>query len=182
MAVGTWSGDAGHRPEEMALNGGDSAAEWACKLSMSDINILDVCCGIEEICSNMYRFLAGHFSDNQTIAALWEKTAQEEDNHAEQFRLASRLHGIGMKSVKFDLYGVKLILNKIMTIYEHIQGRPPQIKEALKIAVKLERELEKYHMDLMVAFEDHNLSRLFAAMKAYDRGHIELLQRAHDSL
>ncbi|MBL0224511.1 MAG: hypothetical protein IPQ16_02675 [Geobacteraceae bacterium] len=72
-----------------------------------EVYILNICLAIEETCAGMYRYFAQLYADNPAAADLWTKTAQEEDNHAEQLSLACRLYGSGMKSLNTDVQNVQ---------------------------------------------------------------------------
>ncbi len=110
------------------------------------------------------------------FALLWRKTAIEEDNHAEQFRLASRLKGIGMERVKVNGAEVVEILKAIDAYLNRMQQSRPSPTEALEFAIHLEEHLSEYHMTTAVAFADPELSRLFTAMMGNDRGHVTMLR------
>ncbi|MBL0226550.1 MAG: hypothetical protein IPQ16_13555 [Geobacteraceae bacterium] len=130
----------------------------------------------------MYRYFAHLYADNPAAADLWAKTAQEEDNHAEQFHLACRLYGSGMKSLKSDMEKVQKILTNIQTIFNHVKSTPPALSDALRYAIKMETSLAEYHMNTIVEFEDENLARLFSSMKKNDQEHTQMLERAYEAV
>ena len=129
----------------------------------------------------MYRYFAGICADNPEATDLWMKTAQEEDSHAEQFRLACRLYGSGMKSLKTDVQKVEKILANIQTIFNYVKKTPPMLSQALWFAIKMESSLAEYHMNNIVEFEDQNLARLFASMRNNDQEHVHMLERAYEA-
>jgi len=152
------------------------------KLNISDTHILDVCCRIEEACEDIYRNFSRLFADDPKAHDLWVKTSIEEGNHAEQFRLASRLKGSGIRSLKTGLYEAQTTLAKIISINESILKSPPAHKEALRFAIKLEKSLASFHMDTVAKFEDEDIARLFSAMMKNDHDHIMMLEKAYDEL
>jgi rubrerythrin len=152
------------------------------KLSISDTQILDICCKIEETCADLYRYFSKIYADAPQISALWEKTAKEEDSHAEHFRLASRLQGYGIQTLKTDRNKATTILTKIQSIYENVQKSPPTLKDALLFAIKLELNISEYHMDTLAAFEDKNLERLFTSMMKNDKEHVPMLEKVYKEL
>lgn len=152
------------------------------KLSVSDSHILDICCKFEEACADLYRYFSKIYDDNPQISALWEKTAMEEDSHAEHFRLAYRLQGSGIKTLKIDLYKATTILTKIQSIYETVQKSPPTLKEAFRFAIKLEESIADYHMNTIATFDDENLERLFSSMMRNDKYHVLMLKKAYKEL
>lgn len=149
------------------------------RLSVGETNILQICCTIEETFADMYRYFASIYTDDPEINSIWNMIANEEDEHASQFRLACRLHGSGMQSVEADLYRVKTVQNKLCSIRDSVKKTPPPLKEALRVAIVLEKTLAEYHMNTMVNFSDHNLERLFVTMRKNDVEHIERLEQAY---
>ena len=152
------------------------------KLSISDTKVLDVCCKIEEVGADIYRHFSRLFADNPKARELWIKTSIEEDNHAEQFRLASRLQGQGMHSLKTDLDKVNDILTKIQSLYESIVKSSPSYQEALRLAIKLEYSMINCHVYDISNFNDENIAHLFLAMMQNDKDHIMMLEKALDEL
>lgn len=148
------------------------------KLSITETHILEVCCKIEETCSSLYQYFSKLYADDPEASALWEKTSKEEDNHAEQFRLAHRLQGIGIQTLKTEMEKATTILNKIQAVYEAAQTSPPPLMDALRFAVKLEHSLADYHMNTIAVYEDESMARLFEAMMKNDREHIKRLEIA----
>jgi rubrerythrin len=151
-------------------------------LSISDTQILDICCKIEETCADLYRYFSNIYADSPQISSLWEKTAKEEDSHAEHFRLAYRLQGSGIQSLKTDINKATATLTMIQSIYETVQKSPPTLKEALQFAINLELTISEYHMNTLAAFEDKNLERLFSSMMKNDKDHVLMLENAYKKL
>lgn len=152
------------------------------KLSISETNVLDICCKTEEACADLYHYFSKLYEDNPKASTIWKKTAVEEENHANQFRLASRLRGQGMKSLSTDSYKAKTLLAKLQSVYESVQKSPPPLKEAFRFAINLENSLSDYHMDTIATYEDESLANLFKAMMENDREHIQMLENAFTEL
>lgn len=140
--------------------------------------ILTKCSEIEESVAIIYRYFSRLYLGDKDISALFFKTALEEDEHSNQFKLACRLHGAGMKSIKTDQQSIDSILNKLKSLYEAVQKKAPSLKEALNIAISIESSLAEYHMNAIVEFEDQHLSKLFTSMRKNDDLHVEMLQEA----
>lgn len=151
------------------------------KISLTETSILSKCSALEEAIGTLYRYFSSLYSDNDEISELFKKTASEEDSHAEQFGLACRLKGAGMKSVKSDSIKIESVLNKIKSVYETVRNSPPSIKVALELSIKLENYLYEYHMDSIVEFEEQSLEKLFISMRNNDYDHIQLLEQAYGS-
>lgn len=60
-------------------------------MTMEEVRILDICRDIELLNEQLYRYFADLFQENEEIATLWRKTANEEANHAQLFELAIRI-------------------------------------------------------------------------------------------
>lgn len=152
------------------------------KLSVTETGILDRCAQIEEMVGDIYRYFGKHFIEDDALSRLFFKTALEEDEHASQFKLASRLHGAGMKSVKTDLQGIESIQAMIQSVFDRVQQTPPAKKAALELAMKIEATLGEYHMNSIVVFEDPGLSTLFSSMRGNDHEHYLMLQKAFEAV
>lgn len=152
------------------------------KLSMDEIKVLDLFASIEMKCADLYRQFEVLYADLPELALLWRKTAEEEDNHAQQFKLASRLKGRGMEGVKVDGVQCTIILQTIETYVNTMQQLHPSPAEALSFAIQLEESLFEYHMSTVVHFIDPELSKLFKAMMGNDRAHVTMLHNVLDNM
>jgi rubrerythrin len=145
---------------------------------MDEMQALDLCAGIEMKCAEIYRKFEMLYADLPEIASLWRKTALEEDNHAEQFKLAYRLRGKGIGEVKVDCEKIEALMQEIESCMDKIESVHPQLTSALRLAIRLEDTLSDFHMLKAVEFKDPELSKLFAAMMDNDRGHVTMLENA----
>ncbi len=152
------------------------------RLSITENRVLDTCCMMEETCAALYRYFADLFSDNLAVSAMWAQTAQEEDSHAEQFRLAYRLQGSGIESLKTDVARANNLLAKMEDVYKKAQENQPSLNEAFKFAIKLEHALVEFHMDSIANFTDKSLEQLFVSMRKGDQEHILRLERMYGEL
>ena len=147
-------------------------------LFMDEMQALDLCAGIEMKCAEMYRKFEMLYADLPEIASLWRKTAMEEDNHAEQFKLAYRLRGKGIGEVKVDFEKIEVLIREMDTCMDKMQSTHPHPTNALSFAIHLECALSEFHMLNVVEFKDPELSKLFAAMMNNDREHVTMLENA----
>ena len=122
------------------------------KLSLSEKDILTTCAEVEQAVATLYRCFAKLYAENPAAVALFHKTANEEDDHANQFMMACRMQGVGMKCVKVDAEQINTILEKLKRTIESIQTNPPDLKKALEFSVNLEVALGQYHMNAIVEF------------------------------
>jgi rubrerythrin len=148
------------------------------KLNIESLSLLELCANIEMKCAEVYRYFAEFFADVPELSALWRKTANEEDDHAEQFKLAGRLWGAGMQNIKADHLKIQLIIEKLNVLLPSLKKSNPTPKQALMFAIQMEEKLAEYHMSTLIDFADTNVLNLFKTMAKNDVGHIEMLQNA----
>ncbi|QSV46629.1 ferritin family protein [Geobacter benzoatilyticus] len=154
-------------------------AETHCGTKEDVLRILEICREIEECMAGLYHYYAEIFSDTPDMSKLWEKTAREEENHANQFALAINLRRQGVvQAVNTDLFTAETILNKLKSIYATVKQTRPAIADALRSAIKIEEKLAAYHMSSLALFQDESYRKLFEAMMKNDQGHIVSLERA----
>ncbi len=144
-------------------------------------HLLEVCRRIEFTLASLYRFLSGLYSDTPEIAAVFLKTANEEENHALQFELALKLpNPIAHPAVPVD--AVDDLLGGILELDAEVRRTLPPPIETLRTAVDLEGRLAAYHMDSIGVFQSPRLQEMFRAMMAADKHHVETLTLALDKL
>ncbi len=148
------------------------------KLSILEKDILTTCAEVEQTVATLYRSFAKIYAENQMAVKLFQKTANEEDDHANQFMLACRMQGAGMKCVKVDAKQINDVHEKLRRTIDSIQANPPELKKALEFSANLEVTLGEYHMNAIVEFEDESLRRLFTNMRNNDRDHAQALRTA----
>ena len=154
----------------------------AVKLPLNKIHALDTCCLIEERCAHIYRHFERMFSDEPYMAALWHKIAKDEDNHAAQFKLAALHLGENNKDVDFKDKKLITLLERLDSIHRAVETKQLSLSEVFEIALVIEMDLAERHIESILTYGDYGLSDLFIKMEKYDQGHLELLQKAVDSL
>lgn len=152
------------------------------KLQVRDLNVLLICAEIENECAGIYWYFSGLFGHDERIAALWHKTAREEENHCSQFKLAQRLQGAGMSSVNMDADKAAHILGRLKSINESVRNSPPSLHDALRLAIDMEERLSEFHASELIEYSDEKLCELFVIMKECDREHTELLKSEYGKL
>ena len=115
--------------------------EFTPALSIEGMYVLDQCALIEVRCAEIYRHFA-QVSDLQELETLWKKTALEEDHHALQFDMLSRLKGEGIAAVKADTAGIAAVLKNLQSLFDKIRKSRVSPIDCLKLGIKLE-ELPK---------------------------------------
>lgn len=145
--------------------------------------ILEICRDIEVCASELYYYYAEIYQDIPEISQLWKKTAQEEDNHAYQFELALKLCRKDIvQSVAVDIRTAQTILDKLKSLNATAKKIKPSIDDALNLAIRLEEKLSEYHLTSTVQFNDDAHKKLFDSMMKNDRGHVETLKCAYQTV
>lgn len=148
-------------------------------MAVSDQKILEKCREIELLCRDIYTCFAEIFADDPEAVTLWRKTAVEEQNHADQITLALKLRKGLSCHVEIDCSQIDFRITQMQGYLETVKISPPTLKEALALAIKLERKISSFHLDEMMVFEDESIKKLFRAMMASDRNHVESLEAAY---
>jgi len=149
-------------------------------MTISEQRLLEKCREIELLCKELYEYFAELYADDHEAARLWKKTADEEQNHAEQFTMALRLFRGIPCLVTVDTQRVDSIISQLKTVIEKVKHDPPGLQDALCSAIKLENYLTEFHLGCVALFVDKSLNDLFSAMMASDDEHIASLQAAYD--
>lgn len=136
----------------------------------------DVCAKIEGQCATLYHYYSDLYRDNPDVSQLWKKTALEEENHQKQFELAVRLRDDVAFDLNADLDRTYRIHQKLDNLLEHVHQNPPDIVTALTRAIEMEESLSDLHLDVSVRFHDQSVSRMFQALREFDRDHVKSLR------
>ncbi len=140
-------------------------------------HLLEVYRRIEFTLASLYRFLSNLYADTPDTAAVFLKTANEEENHALQFELALKLpNPIAHPTVAVE--AADALLKDVLDLDAKVRRTLPAPVEALQTAVDLETRLAAYHMDSIGIFHQPRLQEMFKAMMAADKQHVETLTAA----
>jgi rubrerythrin len=119
------------------------------------------------------------FKQYEQLAEIWRKTAQEEENHALQFRMALNVRTGLVESTPVDLFRVANVLNALKALLKRIRESPPTPLEALRSAINLERQLADFHLDCLASFKSDSHKKMFQAMMQADKDHLEVLEKEY---
>jgi rubrerythrin len=139
--------------------------------------VLTLCAELERTTGGMYRDLAAAHAGDPQLARLWLKTAQEEDNHARQFELA-RMYGDQLGAVGVTAVTARALVDVAQEMRRRLATEARAPVAALRTAIELEERLADFHLTAITAFRSERLRKLFGAMMAADRGHVEALRAA----
>jgi hypothetical protein len=140
-------------------------------------HLLEVCRQIEFTLASLYRFLSNLYADIPDIAAVFLKTAHEEENHALQFVHALKLPNL-IAHPRMAVGAEDSLLGEVLDLDAKARRTLPRPLDALRTAVDLERRLAAYHIDTIGVFRNPRLQGMFKAMMAADRDHVEALTAA----
>jgi rubrerythrin len=144
---------------------------------------LELCEQIERCNAEIYRHFAKTFANMPEMAALWHKTAIEEENHAHQFTLAMKLQHLNViKETTVDQLKADTFLAHVKSVYEGVLAANPSKFYALVTALNLEEKLAAFHANAVAIFVDESFKKLFTAMMKADREHIDAIQRVYHKL
>lgn len=141
------------------------------------LTLLQRCHELEELMGKTYAALARAHAGHQRVAALWAKTAKEEENHAAQFELAMTFRGDMIKALNVQVLSVERAVEQSRAFLDEAQRGKPSIEESLRRAIALEEQMADFHLHMAVTFDSPQHQKLFKAMMASDRGHVESLRK-----
>ncbi len=136
---------------------------------------------MEGTLASLYTYFEELYRETSEIAAMWRKTALEEENHARQFELASKLPKLIAKAA-VDVPAADRLLDHLQEIDARMRKLFPPPVDALRVAIDVERSLAKYHMHSIGVFSDPKVQKMFEAMMAANRKHVETLRETLDGL
>ena len=149
---------------------------------MNTCDLLESCIRIERTLAEIYETFMKQQADCSEYARLWQKTAQEEHNHEQQFVLAKRLACSMATSTARAPQPSDELLQHLETVRARVADTMLAPGEAIRLAIGLEEQLSSFHMDKMHLFSDESTNSLFKAMMKHDNEHVDALKKAFDSL
>ena len=101
--------------------------------------ILASCQQVETAMAGFYDRLATiHQSSHPEATRIWRKTANEERNHAAQFKMAIDAVGSMIQSVRLDLKDIDKAAAAVNLLCDECQVRTPTLEEAARAAITFE--------------------------------------------
>jgi hypothetical protein len=144
-------------------------------------HLLACCYRVETAMAAIYWFLAELHKETPEMAALWRKTAGEEENHARQFEFALKFPSL-IADLMVKAEDVDRLLAEVLGLGAAVRADKPSAADALRRCIALERRLADYHMNSIGIFHDSQMQKVFEAMMAADREHVQALVAALDRL
>ena len=147
-------------------------------MDQTDQKLLEMCEQIELLAGQVYRKLAALHASDTALAALWTKTAREEDNHAAQFHVSAAMLAGMVDHVRVTSAEAEPAIHQLKAFLTRCTASPPSAVEALTEMIALEDSLAAFHLDNAAAFVRPEHRNLFQAMMKADRSHVEALRAA----
>lgn len=141
-------------------------------------NLLHRCQQVEAAMAKLYEQLALAHTHDREMATLWLKTAKEEENHGLQFQLALNLRNESVIDLRVEATRVEQVLSNVRAYLDEVRRHPPTVEEALEKTVAMEEAMVDLHMNSVARFDNERHRKLFAAMMASDKAHVESLRSA----
>lgn len=139
-------------------------------------DLFESCALLEEKVAELYHLFAELYSDIPELTALWNKTAEEEENHMRQFELAARIARSAALSHTIDPALVGQALDMVTRVIDKVRQTPPGWQAALRLAIDLEDKLGRFHMDSAAVYVDDSINSLFKSMMTCDEQHVQALR------
>lgn len=150
----------------------------AYKMDIAVAQVLTVCEKTEFACADIYHFFANQFKEEREIFYIWLKSALERENRARLFALVGKLRlDDVIEGALLDLDQAQAILNQVRELEAKVKKEPPTVREALEMAMELERMLDVISMEKVVQFTESYQKWFLAIM---NRDQMELLQNAYE--
>jgi rubrerythrin len=150
--------------------------------TVRDTKVLGACLKVEAAAARLYHLFARLHRDDAGMAALWSKTAREEENHARQVEMVMLRRDRMSVVVRADLQKAERALAMLESAITDSMLSTPDLRRALEEAISLENVLTQFHADYAVEFVEAVDQQLFRSMMAADRDHVAALQAALDKL
>lgn len=142
------------------------------------LKFLNKCAQIEEITASIYHEFANNDKCDETLAAIWLKMARDEEGHAQQLKLASRL--LKTNTIKRNI-GKNVNTDEIIDFASKILSKARngcyEKLDMLKVAVVMENSFRDIHATAALEFSDPSLLSTFRHLACEDAVHLNALQK-----
>jgi len=133
------------------------------ELPQEKLRVLDICQHIFKQAESFYQHLSGIHQYQGEIARIWGLLAVDKCNHADTFKMATRLRGQGIRDICASSDEAQMLLTKMKTIPKMIGDKPPTVTEALRFVISMEEKLNSVHFRHVVSFISDSDMRLMSS-------------------
>jgi len=140
---------------------------------------LNDCCKIELLASRIYQHFAAQIEFPDRLRSTFNLLARDEEDHARQFDLALELPGrlVGnVHRIAWERVAAGLELARSEFHDLHLRRYTPE--DALRLALKLEKDFIRIHLDNAVYIPDERIRSLFEGLARADEDHLATLREA----
>ncbi len=143
--------------------------------------ILSDCQRVELLANRIYERLAANETYAGEIRTTFRHLAAEELEHARQIELAMRLPEEGLGAVS-RIAWVKVDEARQLAemMLQEVTSTPVTEEAALRLAVRIENEFLKVHLDNALHFFEQRVVALFEGLAGADQGHLDTLNDCID--
>jgi len=146
-------------------------------------NFFAKCSAIERTIEAIYLHWAGVDCYTTERRAMWKKLSQDEEGHALDLELASRLVTQDDDvAATIDMAVLDQLQGDLSDLLVAIKQSPFSDAQAVKAAVDVEARTMALHANSAVIFSDPELKRMFSALGTYDKAHLAALAQAYAEL
>ena len=138
--------------------------------------LLNNCRQIEDMVSHIYRLLAARPEYSAEVRTLFGRLAADEVDHCLQLDQALQVPDLQRLGVsRIASAKVADALRQAGGLLAAVQARTCSEKEALRLAITLEENFVKVHLDNAVQITDRHLATLFTTLGRSEEEHLALL-------
>ncbi|WP_321531722.1 hypothetical protein [uncultured Desulfuromonas sp.] len=141
------------------------------------------CVHIERSIGNLYHHWSQQSSYPEHRRQMWKKLSEDEEGHALEIELASRL------SLKDESFSTTLsfealndLCGLVDELFEEVKNNSFSDADAVKIAVDLEAQTTLVHARNALQFTSPHLKQMFQALGHYNHSHLASLAAAYEEL
>ena len=139
--------------------------------------LLNNCRQIEDRVNRIYRLLAARPEYGAEVRTLFGRLAADEVDHCLQLDQALQVPDLQRLGVsRISLAKVEEALRQAGELLAAVQARTCSEEEALRLAMTLEENFIKVHLDNAVQVTDRQLATLFATLGWSEEEHLALLR------
>lgn len=143
---------------------------------------LNNCQKIEQVMGEVYRKLAGVKIYSEKLRGIFERMAQDEDDHARQLGLAKSVpEDVFFEGGRFDPQKLDELLRRAHHLLRMAEDPLRSESLMLETAKDMEMEFIKIHLQNAVKFRDAAMAELFRDMAREDEKHYETLDSYYGS-
>lgn len=143
---------------------------------METIKFLTTCALVEDKAAQIYRAMAAaaRAQNEEELGALWQEMAVDEENHAQQVRLAARLsrQNVFAKLNSEQEQAAFALLERAEALLNYVRANSLSELQMLQIAVELEKKFQKVHTAYTVLFQEVSMKKMFDALARADNTHL----------